>query len=84
MFWLIFTLVYLISFAIHILDIWYKHKRHIFKVGDIIDYIQFYMLCPILNTAYLILLVVCFTFMCLIKLTKLDKLWDKFRNIKIK
>lgn len=84
MFWLIFTLVYLISFAIYIVDIWYEDRRLIFKVGDVLDRIEFYMWCPIINTAALIILIVGFIFVNLIKLTKLDELWEKFRDIKIK
>lgn len=84
MFWLIFTLIYIISFAIYIIDIWYEDRRLIFKMGDIIDRIEFYMWCPIINTVSIIIVVVCFAFIGLIKLTKLDELWEKIRNIKIK
>ena len=84
MFWLIFTLIYIISFAIHIIAIWHEHEYRIFKIGDIIDRIEFYMWCPIINTAYIIILTVCFIFGYLIVLTKLDELWKKFKDIKIK
>lgn len=78
MIWLIFTLIYIISFAIHIVNIWYEYKRHIFKVGDIIDHIQFYMLCPVINTGVIIILIPFLIFV------SLEKLWKKFRDIKIK
>ena len=90
MFWLIFTLIYIVSFAIHIAIIYLDCKRYLYfiNIGDIIDGIRFYMWCPIINTAYLIILAVYFIFVVLIKglikLTKLDNLWEKFRNIKIK
>ena len=84
MFWLIFILVYLISFAIYIVGIWYEHKRYIFKVGDIIDRIKFYMWCPIINTVGIIMVTVCFTFAYLITLSKLEELWERFKDIRIK
>ena len=90
MFWLIFTLVYLITFAIYIAMIYLNCERYLYfiNIGDIIDEIRFYMWCPIINTVYLIISAVCFIFVVLIKglikLTKLDNLWEKFRNIKIK
>ena len=84
MFWLIFALIYIISFAIHIAIIYFERKKRLYIIGDIIDEIEFYMWCPIINTAALIILIVGFIFVNLIKLTKLDELWEKFRNIKIK
>lgn len=86
MFWLIFTLVYLISFAIYIAIIYLDCKRYLYfiNIGNIIDEIRFYMWCPIINTVYLIISAVCFIFDGLIKLTKIEELWRKFRDIKIK
>lgn len=84
MFCLIFTLIYIISFALHIVGIWYEHKRRIFKVGDIIDEIEFYMWFPVLNTIVLIMMIIVFVLAYLTALTKLEELWIKFKNIKIK
>ena len=84
MFWLIVTLVYIISFAIYIVDIWYEDRRRIFKVGDIIDKIEFFMWCPIINTVTIIIVLVYFIFVYLITLTKIEELWIKFKNIKLK
>ena len=84
MFWLIFTLVYLISFAIYIVNIWYEDKRLIFKVRDIIDRIEFYMVCPIINTVCIIIFAGCFIVTYLITLSKLEELWKKFKDFKIK
>lgn len=85
MFWLIFTLIYIISFAIHIAIIYFKRKKYLYRIGDIIDEIEFYMWCPVINTASLIIEMGCFIFVCLIKLTQfICGLWERFRDIKIK
>lgn len=79
----IFILIYLISFAIHLLLDYKENKRCIHNIGDLIDNIQFYMWFPLLNTLMLIVVVVFIFIMKLWKLLKLDILWEKFRNIKI-
>lgn len=79
----IFILIYLISFAIHLLLEYRENKRFIHNIGDLIDNIQFYMWFPLLNTLMSIVIVVFIFIMKLWKLLKLDILWEKFRNIKI-
>ena len=76
-----------------------ENRRHINYVKDLIDEIQFYMWFPIINTLTLISIVVVMVIlttstligivvfmviMTLWKLFKLDVLWYKFRNIKLK
>lgn len=51
-------LIYLISFAIHLLIEYRENKRFIHNVGDLIDNIYFYMWFPLLNTFTLIVWVV--------------------------
>lgn len=80
----LFILIYLASFVVHILMCYQKNKRHIFYVGDLIYEIEPHMWCPILNTSVLIFIVVCTAIIKLWKLLKLDILWEKFRNIKLK
>ena len=80
---IIFILIYLISFAIHLLLGYIEKKRFIHNIGDLIDNIQFYMWFPLLNTLTLIVVVVGISIMKLWTLLKLDILWQKFRNIKI-
>ena len=80
----IFILIYLISFAIHILIEYRENKRFIHDVGDLIDNIRFYMWFPILNTLILIVAVVGIFIMKLWELSKLDILWQKFRNIRLR
>lgn len=73
----IFILIYLISFAIHLLMEYKESKRFIHNVGDLIDNIQVYMWFPLLNTLMLIVVVVGIFIMKLWKLLKLDILWKK-------
>ena len=51
---------------------------------DLLDEIEFYMWCPILNTAYIIVVIICIAIGKLWKVSKLNILWEKFRNIKLK
>lgn len=81
---LVFILIYLVSFAINLIICYQDNKYFIYKVGDLIDNIEFYMWCPILNTMSLIIIVVIIVMLKLWKLFKLDILWEKFRNIKLK
>ena len=80
----IFILIYLMSFTIHLLMEYKENKRFIHNVGDLMDNIRFYMWFPLLNTLMLIVVVVCVFIIKLWKLFKLDILWEKFRNIKLK
>jgi hypothetical protein len=79
----ILILIYLISFAIHLVFEYRENKRYIHDVGDLIDNIHFYMWFPLLNTLMLILVVVFIFIMKLWELLKLDILWKKFRNIRL-
>jgi hypothetical protein len=80
----LFILIYLISFAIHLLMEYKENKRFIHNVGDLIDRIEFYMWFPVLNTLMLIVFMVFIFIMKLWELLKLDILWEKFRNIKLR
>jgi hypothetical protein len=80
----ILILIYLISFAIHLVFEYRENKRYIHDVGDLIDNIHFYMWFPLLNTLMLILVVVFIFIMKLWELLKLDILWKKFRSIRLR
>lgn len=80
----LFILIYLVSLVIHIVMCYKENKRHIFYVRDLLDEIEFYMWFPILNTLMLLLVTIAVTIMKLWELSKLDILWEKFRNIKLK
>lgn len=79
-----FILIYLISFAIHLLIEYSENKRLIHNVGDLIDNIHFYMWFPGLNTFMLIIVAVGIFIIKLSELFKLDILWQKFRNIRLR
>ena len=81
---IIIILIYLISFAIHLLMEYRENKRFIHYIGDLIDNIHFYMWFPGLNTFVLILVVIGVFIMKIWELSKLNILWEKFRNIKLK
>lgn len=84
MIWLILVLIYLVSFAIHILLIYLENKLWIYKLGDIIDEIRLFMWVPFVNTIALITFGVAFIIEEIIYRLKLSVLWEKFKNIKIK
>lgn len=81
---IIFILIYLMSFAIHLLLEYKGNKWAIHTIGDLIDNIDIFMWFPLLNTMFLIILVVCTFFDKLWELLKLNILWEKFRNIKLR
>jgi hypothetical protein len=63
---------------------YYRNKRVIFTIGDLIDEIEFYMWCPSINTLSVIAIIVTFIAAEIICLLKLPELWERFRNIKLK
>lgn len=81
---ILFILIYLVSLMIHIIMLYKENKRYIFYVRDLLDEIEFYMWCPILNTLMLIIYALYVGIMTIWKLSKLNILWEKFRNIKLK
>ena len=80
----IFILIYLISLVIHLVLCYKENKHAIYNAGDLIDLIEFHMWFPLLNTLLLIIVVIGIFIMKLWELLKLDILWEKFRNIKIR
>lgn len=84
MIWLIFLLIYLVSLLIHLIMCYREHKYIIFKVGDLIDVLEFYMWFPILNTILLLMIGIAVVIAKIANLLRLPILWEKFRNIKLK
>lgn len=80
----LFILIYLVSLVIHIVMCYKEYKYAIYKVGDLLDLIEFHMWFPILNTLLILAVIIGVTIMRLCELSKLDILWQKFRNIKLK
>lgn len=83
MFATICILIWLITTIIWIIWV-YIEEKWIYDVGDLIDKTEFYMWFPIINTVTLIGFVIILFFYKIFVLLKLDILWEKFRNIKIK
>ena len=84
MFITICILIWLISTIIWIVSVYIEEKRWLYNVGDLIDKIEFYMWFPIINTAILIGFILLLIPYKILVLLKLDVLWEKFRNIKLK
>ena len=80
----LFILIYLVSLVIHVIMCYREYKYAIYKVGDLIDLIEFHMWFPILNTLLILAVIIGVAIMKLCELSKLDILWEKFRNIKLK
>lgn len=80
---LIFILIYLVSFAIHLIACYRENKYCIHTVGDLIDKIEIYMCIPIVNTLAVIGLLLLLCVIKIYRIFKLGVLWEKFRNIKI-
>lgn len=84
MFWIIFILIWICSCAIYIALVYHDDKKYIYKVGNLIDRMDFYMLFPILNTFVLVLIGIGYISVFIADWLKLPELWEKFRNIKLK
>lgn len=80
----LFILIYLVSLMIHLIVCYKDNKRHIFYMIDFLDEIEFYMWCPIVNTILIIAVIIDIVIVKLYKVSKLDILWEKFKNIKLK
>ena len=80
----LFILIYLISLVTHLVWCYKENKYAIYKVGDLIDLIEFHMWFPLLNTLMLIIVMIGIFIITLWELLKLDILWEKFRSIKLK
>lgn len=81
---ILFILIYLVSLMIHLVLCYKENKRHIFYMRDLLDEIEFYMWCPVLNTFFIIVVIICIAISKLYEVSKLNVLWEKFKNIKLK
>ena len=84
MFATICILIWLISTIIWIILTYIEEKCWLYNVGDLIDEIEYYMWFPIINTVILIGFILLWFPYKILVLLKLDILWEKFRNIKLK
>ena len=81
---IIFILIYFVSLILHLVLCYKENKRHIFYMRDLLDEIEFYMWCPVLNTFFIIVVIICIAIAKLYEVSKLNVLWEKFKNIKLK
>ena len=84
MFITICILIWLISTILWIIWIYNEEKRWLHDIGDLIDNTEFFMWFPMVNTVLLIVFILILSFCKILRLLKLDILWEKFRNIKLK
>lgn len=80
----IFILIYLISVAIFLITCYYDNKNYIHDIGDLLDTTENFMWCPVLNTGVIVVFCLCLGIATLWELSKLNILWEKFRNIKLR
>lgn len=81
---LFFILIYLISVAVCLITCYYDNKNYIHDIGDLLDETEGFMWIPVINTALVIVFCLCLGIVKLWELSKLNILWEKFRNIKLR
>ena len=81
---ILFILIYLVSLMIHLVLCYKDNKQYIFYMRDLLDEIEFYMWCPIVNTTLIIAVIIGKAIAKLCEISKLNVLWEKFKNIKLK
>ena len=80
----IFIAIYIVSFIAHIIMLWIEKGNKFYRIGDVIDSIEFYMWFPILNTLMLLLVSIAVVGYGVYKFLKLDIAWNWLMNIKLK
>ena len=80
---LIFILIYILS-AIGLLIGIYIIDTNCKTIGNVLDESEPFMYIPFVNTITIIAVVILGIIYAIIKTLKLDKLWDKIRNIKLR
>lgn len=80
----LFILIYLVSLVVHLIVCYKENKRHIFYMRDLIEEIELYMWCPVINTLMLIAYALYLGIIAIWKVSKLGILWERFKSIKLK
>lgn len=80
----IFILIYLISVAMCLIACYYDDANYIHDIGDLLDETEGFMWIPLINTVVIIVFCLCLCAVKLWELSKLNILWEKFRNIRIR
>ena len=84
MIWFIFILVYLISVAVCLITCYYENKDTIHDIGDLLDETEGFMWIPVINTGVIVVFYLCLSIAALWTFLRLNVLWEKFRNIKLR
>ena len=84
MFITICILIWLISTIAWIIWVYIEERHQLYDIGDLIDKTEFIMWFPIVNTVILIGFILILFFYKILVLLRLDVLWKKIRNIKLK
>jgi hypothetical protein len=81
MFITICILIWLISTILWIIWVYNEEKHWLCNVGDLIDKTEFFMWFPMVNTVLLIVFILILFFRKMLKLLKLDVLWEKIMDV---
>lgn len=74
----------MLSVIAWILIVSYKERTRCYTIGDVLDESEPFMYIPFINTITLIAILITCIICIIIKTLKLDKLFDKIRNIKLR
>lgn len=80
----IFILIYLISVVILFGMCYYENKSTIHDIGDLLDETESFVWYPFVNTGLAVVFGLWLVIVTLWTFFKLNILWEKFRNIKIR
>lgn len=80
---LIFILIYILSGIALLISI-YITDTDCKTIGDVFDKSELFMYLPFINTVALIVVIIEVIILIVIKTLKLNKLWNKIRNIKLR
>lgn len=81
---LIFVAIYIVGLIGWLCLIYFTEKEDIETIGDLLDKSEIFMYIPIFNIGALMVIFVIEGCDWLVTYFKIDELWEKFRNIKIK
>ena len=81
---LIFVAVYIVGIIGCLCLTYFTEKEHIKTIGDLLDKSIFLTYIPVFNIIALIAALVIMVCVWLVTQLEIDKLWEKFRDIKIK
>ena len=81
---LIFVVIYIVGMIGWLCLIYFTEKEDIETIGDLLDKSVCFMYIPVFNIASLTVIFVIDVCVWLLTPINIDKLWEKFRNIKLK